>query len=38
MAEFKLPANSKVREGKTWPAPEGVKKYEGLSYLSMERR
>ncbi|MEC8289864.1 MAG: 2Fe-2S iron-sulfur cluster-binding protein, partial [Pseudomonadota bacterium] len=25
MAEFKLPANSKVREGKTWPAPEGSK-------------
>ena len=25
MAEFTLPANSKVREGKTWPAPEGAK-------------
>lgn len=25
MAEFTLPANSKIREGKTWPAPEGAK-------------
>ena len=25
MAEFSLPKNSKVREGKTWPAPEGAK-------------
>ena len=26
MAEFTLPKNSKVREGKTWPAAEGAKK------------
>jgi succinate dehydrogenase / fumarate reductase iron-sulfur subunit len=26
MAEFSLPANSKVRTGKTWPAPEGAKR------------
>ena len=24
MAQFSLPANSKVREGKTWPVPEGA--------------
>ena len=24
MAEFSLPANSKVRKGKVWPAPEGA--------------
>ena len=24
MAEFSLPANSKVQTGKTWPAPEGA--------------
>ena len=24
MAEFTLPQNSKIREGKTWPAPEGA--------------
>ncbi|MFY7780187.1 MAG: succinate dehydrogenase iron-sulfur subunit, partial [Tagaea sp.] len=26
MAEFALPANSKVRQGKTWPAPAGAAK------------
>src|SRR4051812_15852296 len=26
MAEFTLPKNSKVREGKTWPAPPGAKR------------
>jgi succinate dehydrogenase / fumarate reductase iron-sulfur subunit len=26
MAEFTLPKNSKVREGKTWPAPDGAKR------------
>jgi succinate dehydrogenase / fumarate reductase iron-sulfur subunit len=26
MAEFSLPANSKIRDGKTWPAPQGAKK------------
>jgi succinate dehydrogenase / fumarate reductase, iron-sulfur subunit len=26
MAEFKLPANSVVLEGKTWPAPQGAKR------------
>ena len=26
MAEFNLPANSVVKEGKTWPAPEGAKR------------
>jgi succinate dehydrogenase / fumarate reductase iron-sulfur subunit len=26
MAEFRLPANSVVRQGKTWPAPEGAKR------------
>ena len=26
MAEFALPANSKIREGKTWPAPAGAKR------------
>ncbi len=26
MAEFSLPANSKIREGKTYPAPAGAKK------------
>lgn len=25
MAEFALPKNSKIREGKTWPAPDGAK-------------
>ena len=25
MAEFTLPKNSKIREGKTWPAPQGAK-------------
>ena len=24
MAEFSLPANSKIRDGKTWPAPQGA--------------
>lgn len=26
MAEFKLPANSVVKQGKTWPAPQGAKR------------
>jgi succinate dehydrogenase / fumarate reductase iron-sulfur subunit len=26
MAEFTLPKNSKVKEGKTWPAPQGAKR------------
>ena len=26
MAEFTLPKNSKVRQGKTWPAPAGAKR------------
>ncbi len=26
MAEFKLPKNSRVQKGKTWPAPEGAKR------------
>jgi len=26
MVEFSLPANSKVKEGKTWPAPAGAKR------------
>jgi succinate dehydrogenase / fumarate reductase iron-sulfur subunit len=26
MAEFSLPENSKIRDGKTWPAPQGAKK------------
>src|SRR3546814_11654223 len=25
MAEFTLPANSKVKEGKAWPSPEGAR-------------
>ena len=26
MAQFTLPANSRIRKGRTWPAPEGAKK------------
>jgi len=26
MAEFALPRNSRIKEGKTWPAPEGTKR------------
>lgn len=30
MAEFKLPANSIVKEGKTWPAPEGATRVKNI--------
>lgn len=30
MAEFKLPANSIVKEGKIWPAPEGAKRVKRI--------
>ena len=30
MAEFKLPANSVVKEGKTWPAPQGAKRVKNF--------
>src|SRR3546814_7841083 len=30
MAEFTLPANSKVKEGKAWPSPEGARNRKSL--------
>ena len=26
MAQFRLPPNSRIAKGKTWPAPEGAKR------------
>ena len=30
MAEFTLPANSRVQDGKTWAKPEGAKRTKNL--------
>ena len=30
MVEFSLPKNSKVRDGKTWPAPGGAERPKSL--------
>lgn len=36
MAEFKLPANSVVKEGKTWPAPSGASRVKNFRIYRYE--